>query len=114
MRLCERARAQDNDPPHRDEQRAWFDTLRDFQPLIDTTVGPTVRVHMDARRWCDLDPDDGLDAQTLRSQLLARTSKRASVRPRKAKGVRIATVGLGTSSDRTRVKDRMLLLFDPR
>jgi hypothetical protein len=28
--LCEEINAKDNYPPYRDEQRAWYDTLRDF------------------------------------------------------------------------------------
>jgi len=34
IRLCEKIDAKDNDPPYRDEQRAWYDTLRDFLPAI--------------------------------------------------------------------------------
>ena len=32
MKHCDEIRAYDNDPPYRDEQRAWYDTLRDFIP----------------------------------------------------------------------------------
>lgn len=28
IKLCEKINAKDNDPPYRDEQRAWYDTLR--------------------------------------------------------------------------------------
>lgn len=40
--LCFKINARDNDPPHRDEQRAWYDTLRDFLPLI-SGLNPTIR-----------------------------------------------------------------------
>jgi len=30
--LCQKLDSHDNDPPFRDEQRAWYDTLRDFAP----------------------------------------------------------------------------------
>ena len=34
MKHCDDIQAYDNDPPYRDEQRAWYDTLRDFIPEI--------------------------------------------------------------------------------
>lgn len=34
MKLCEHHAARDKDPPFRDEQRAWYDTLRDLIPII--------------------------------------------------------------------------------
>jgi hypothetical protein len=44
----------DNDPPYRDEQRAWYDTLRDFSPVM---LGnrPTVRLYAGDRQWCSMD-----------------------------------------------------------
>jgi hypothetical protein len=44
IRLCETIGAKDNDPPYRDEQRAWYDTLRDFLPSI-RGLKPTIRLH---------------------------------------------------------------------
>ena len=41
--LCGRHEARDNDPPYRDEQRAWYDTLRDLVPSIKG-LQPTVRL----------------------------------------------------------------------
>ncbi len=41
--LCERMDARDNDPPYRDEQRAWYDVLRDFLPAIKQ-LNPTIRI----------------------------------------------------------------------
>ncbi len=57
IRLCEQINAKDNDPSDRDEARAWYDTLRDFLPIVDPSFQPTVRVQMGAFRWCGLDPD---------------------------------------------------------
>ncbi len=54
IRLCEEIKARDPDPPYRDEQRAWYDTLRDFLPSL-LGLRPTVRFHAGDRRWCDLD-----------------------------------------------------------
>ena len=60
LELCEQHDARDNDPPFRDEQRAWYDTLRD---LVPSTVGlsPTVRLYARDRAWCSLDPDSKED-----------------------------------------------------
>ena len=56
--LCEHHDARDNDPPYRDEQRAWYDTLRDLVPSHEG-LQPTVRLYARDRAWCSLDPDDG-------------------------------------------------------
>ena len=42
--LCEKHAAKDNDPPYRDEQRAWYDTLRDLVPLLNG-LKPTLRLY---------------------------------------------------------------------
>lgn len=60
VKRCEIVRAQDNDPKHRDEQRAWYDTLRDFFPVI-LGMRPTVRIVMGERAWCSLDPKNADD-----------------------------------------------------
>ena len=41
-KLCESLDKRDNDPPYRDEQRAWYDTLRDFAPQIVWGKGKTI------------------------------------------------------------------------
>ena len=56
--LCEDHDARDNNPPYRDEQRAWYDTLRDLVPPLEG-LQPTVRLYARDRVWCSLDPDDG-------------------------------------------------------
>ena len=60
--LCEHHDAKDNDPPFRDEQRAWYDTLRDLLPAIKG-LGPTVRLYARDRVWCSLDPDSAEDRE---------------------------------------------------
>ena len=62
MELCERHDAKDNDPAFRDEQRAWYDTLRD---LVPPTQGfePTVRLYARDQAWCSLDPDSREDRE---------------------------------------------------
>jgi len=61
--LCERIDAHDNDPPHRDEQRAWYDTLRDHLHLLlpSKVACPTVRIFAGDHRWCGLEPTNPED-----------------------------------------------------
>jgi len=58
--LCEKINARDNDPPYRDEQRAWYDTLRDFLPVVKG-LKPTVRLFAGDFVWCSLNPNDASD-----------------------------------------------------
>ena len=60
LELCEQHDARDNDPPFRDEQRAWYDTLRDLVPSI-VGMQPTVRLYARDRVWCSLDLDSKED-----------------------------------------------------
>lgn len=60
--LCEQHNAKDDDPPYRDEQRAWYDTLRDFVPSLKG-FGPTVRLYARDFAWCSLDADSSDDRQ---------------------------------------------------
>lgn len=60
IRLCEKINSKDNDPPYRDEQRAWYDTLRDFLPVI-LGLKPTVRLFAKDFEWCSLNPDNPKD-----------------------------------------------------
>ena len=62
MELCEHHDARDNDPRYRDEQRAWYDTLRDLVPSIQG-LQPTVRLYARDRVWCSLDPDSREDRE---------------------------------------------------
>ena len=57
INLCEVIDAKDNDPPYRDEQRAWYDTIRDFLP---TTEGlkPTRRLFSRDFQWCSMNPEN--------------------------------------------------------
>ena len=54
--LCEKHKARDNDPPYRDEQRAWYDTLRDIVPLLKG-LRPTWRLYARDFAWCSLNPE---------------------------------------------------------
>ena len=56
----------DSDPLYRDEQRAWYDSLRDLVPQLEG-MGPTVRLYASELTWCALDPDDRRDRQRFAS-----------------------------------------------
>jgi hypothetical protein len=58
--LCQQLHKRDNDPPFRDEQRAWYDTLRDFAPILSGT-GRTVRLYSRDAIWCSLSPNHESD-----------------------------------------------------
>lgn len=66
--LCEKIRASDNNPPYRDEQRAWYDTLRDFLPSIKG-LKPTVRLFAKSFVWCSLNPDNSSDIEKFKRLL---------------------------------------------
>jgi hypothetical protein len=87
IRLCETIGAKDNDPPYRDEQRAWYDTLRDFLPAIKG-LKPTIRLHSKDYLWCSLNPDKASDVEKFKEimrgniekwQLDVETSPEASI-----------------------------------
>ena len=70
--LCREIRARDDDPPFRDEQRAWYDTLRDFLPTISPLL-PTVRFYASEHAWCGLNPKNQEDVKKFRQILSDRT-----------------------------------------
>jgi len=57
--LCIKLNRKDNDPPYRDEQRAWLDTIRDLGPhfmakYFDDTDCPrtTIRIYEEDKVFC--------------------------------------------------------------
>ncbi|WP_420635318.1 nitrilase-related carbon-nitrogen hydrolase [Candidatus Palauibacter sp.] len=82
IELCERHNARDRDPPYRDEQRAWYDTLRDLVPPT-RGLGPTVRLYARDLAWCSLNPDSAEDRR--RFSAIARIARGAAVPSRRAK-----------------------------
>ena len=61
--LCGKYNACDNHPIYRDEQRAWYDTLRDFLPLIDKSFQSTLRICVGGYEWCALNPNNTNDVK---------------------------------------------------
>jgi len=68
IKLCEKINAKDNDPPYRDEQRAWYDTVRDFLPTIKG-LNPTIRLFASNFVWCSLDPNNPSDVKRFENLL---------------------------------------------
>jgi hypothetical protein len=71
--LCDRIQAADNDPPFRDEQRAWYDTLRDFLP-VTRGLRPTVRLYAKDAQWCGMELENKGDVERFSSLLEANLS----------------------------------------
>ncbi len=68
IKLCEKIKARDDTPLYRDEQRAWYDTLRDFLPLIKG-LRPTIRLFAKDFAWCSLDPESPSDVEKFKQIL---------------------------------------------
>ena len=75
--LCEKINAKDNDPPFRDEQRAWYDTLRDFLPELKG-LEPTVRLYSREMQWCSLNPEKTGDIAKFRDLIENRRKRSCS------------------------------------
>jgi len=89
--ICDKTRATDNDPRYRDEQRAWYDTLRDFLPELTGNLKPTVRLYSEEMQWCSLDPDNPDDVEKFKNIIESR---------RKELNGWVATVVLQSDSDK--------------
>jgi hypothetical protein len=68
INLCNKIDSKDNDPPYRDEQRAWYDTLRDFLPGLKE-LNPTVRICASDFEWCSLDQSNPSDVEQFKRLL---------------------------------------------
>ena len=75
--LCQVIDAQDDEPPDRDERRAWYDTLRDLVPTLHG-FQPTVRLYENEYQWCSLDSASTRDQEVFCSILEERLPRRRS------------------------------------
>jgi len=66
IHLCEQIAAHDPTPPDRDEQRAWYDSIRDHLSLLDPKITTTCRLRASDYPWCSLDPASIDDRALLR------------------------------------------------
>lgn len=80
IKLCEQLNKKDYNPPDRDEQRAWYDSLRD---LLPTTYGlnPTVRIYLADFKWCSLDPQNPENIRNFREMVPALPSADVPEKP---------------------------------
>jgi len=70
--ICEAKDQHDNDKDcvFRDEQRAWYDTIRDFLPLLSgEVVKPTIRIPIGLFDWCSLNPNNKKDVERFKTFL---------------------------------------------
>ncbi len=88
--LCDKHHSTDDDSYDRDEQRAWYDTMRDFLPEIKG-LKPTVRLYSKEMQWCGLDPDNPTDVARFKSVIDSR---------RKNLNGWVATVTLRSDNDK--------------
>jgi len=65
MDLCDKIDAHDSDI-HRDTNRAWYDTLRDFAPFIIKTK-PTIRLYLGEIEYCLYNPNSEVDVLKFQS-----------------------------------------------
>ncbi len=66
--LCRNINTRDSEPPYRDEQRAWYDTLRDFAPLY-LGLRPTIRIFVRDLQWCSLNPSNDEDIEKFKKMI---------------------------------------------
>lgn len=69
---CDETRKTDKHPYYRDEQRAWYDTLRDFLPELTGNLKPTVRLYSEEMQWCSLNPDNSDDVAKFKNIIESR------------------------------------------
>lgn len=68
--ICDAKDQHDNDYIFRDEQRAWYDTIRDFLPLLsDKIEKPTIRIPIGFFDWCSLNPINKKDLERFKTFL---------------------------------------------
>lgn len=79
IELCNKIHARDNDPPYRDEQRAWYDTLRDFLPEI-VGLKPTIRIFAKDFAWCYLNPKIRPDLERFKSLMQSISCRETAIR----------------------------------
>ncbi len=92
---CRSIDAKDKYPEFRDEQRAWYDCLRDFLPLTKGMF-PTIRIYMGDFPWCSLDARKPADVSAFKKMLSPALPVRAY-----SSTVSVATVLVSCPEDHT-------------
>lgn len=73
--LCQELDQHDDHPPYRDEQRAWYDTLRDFAPVL-LGKGEIARLYARDLIWCSLDTKNRFDIEKIKKILMGKSDKK--------------------------------------
>lgn len=68
INLCNDLNKKDGDPPYRDEQRAWYDSIRDFAPAI-LDIKPTIRIFSRDYVWCSLNHGSQSDREIFKTYI---------------------------------------------
>jgi hypothetical protein len=73
---CKTLNRHDNNPPDRDEQRAWYDALRDLLPAY-FGMNPTIRIFAKEMVWCANETKtDKIIRESMRGYRMKNTTKR--------------------------------------
>ncbi|HWL26205.1 MAG TPA: hypothetical protein VNR38_21070 [Ureibacillus sp.] len=107
--LCDGIKAKDNNPIYRDEQRAWYDTLRDFYPLMNGGK-PTIRIHMGSHQWCKLDVTKNEDIKWFKNYITQSSNNRVIGTKVVDSHIKIGTVCIESQGDYNN-ESRLQLLF---
>lgn len=108
IRLCQELNKKDNDPPYRDEQRAWYDTLRDFLPSL-IGLKPTIRLYSRDFHWCSLNPSNPSHIERFKS-ILEANKQEWSIEIKKEPNPSIARIIIARNWDGNIGAARKLLL----
>lgn len=108
--LCNKIDSKDHDPVYRNEQRAWYDTLRDFLPWTKNML-PTIRVPMGSVAWCELDTESDLQVLVGMLNLPPRSSLVKNLPPvrQKQRPLIVGAVVI-QGNENTSTHDRLYLL----
>tara|TARA_B100001142_G_C14046766_1_gene544259 strand:+ start:115 stop:699 length:585 start_codon:yes stop_codon:yes gene_type:complete len=68
INLCNDLNKKDGDPPYRDEQRAWYDSIRDFAPAI-LDIKSTIRIFSRDYVWCSLSHESESDKEIFKTYI---------------------------------------------
>lgn len=114
--LCEKINAKDSDPPYRDEQRAWHDTLRDFLPIIKG-LKPTIRLFAKDYVWCSFDYNNSSDIKKFET-ILKGVSRSWKIEVREEANPSIARVIIagewgGNPTEAKQLLERILMRSGP-
>jgi hypothetical protein len=87
IKRCIELNRKDNDPPYRDEQRAWYDTIRDFSSAILNI--PVIRVLAEEHVWCKLSVEKEEDVEWFKNLIYERLALCSEEKPNTTNKIKI-------------------------